>query len=389
MIGKAAKSCYDFFLMKPHLSLQSTTRRSFLKSVTVAGAGLAAAGISPLNVGAAAAEPAKKANLKLGFDNFSVRAMGWNASQLIDYAAKVKVDVLLMSDLEVYQNFEEAYLKGLKSKADDAGLQLQAGSWSICPTSKAFKNKWGTAEEHLRLIIRVAKALGSPVARCVLGTGEDRKTEGGIEARIEDTVKVLKACRSQAVDSGVKIAVENHAGDMQSWELVNLMEAAGKDYVGALMDCGNATWTMEDPLACLEILGPYAVSAGIRDSSVWETPEGAVVQWAAVGDGVVDFKTYAKKFAEICPSCPFVLEIIAGFPREFGYFKENFWKYYPKARAQDFVRFLALAKKGKPIDSFKVPPGVDRRPAEQAFQTDQLEKSLRYCKEVLGIGMKA
>lgn len=375
--------------MKPNSTSLSTTRRAFLKSVTAASAGLAAGGFSTASVQAAATEPARKTNLKLGFDNYSVRAMGWNASQLIDYAAKVKVDVLLMSDLDVYQNFEDSYLKGLKAKADDAGLQLQAGSWSICPTSKAFKNKWGTAEEHLRLIIRVAKALASPVARCVLGTGEDRKTEGGIEARIADTVKVLKACRSQAVDAGVKIAVENHAGDMQSWELVNLMEEAGKDYVGALMDCGNATWTMEDPLACLEILGPYAVSAGIRDSAVWETPEGAVVQWAAIGDGVVDFKTYAKKFAEICPACPFVLEIIAGFPREFGYLKESFWKYYPKARAQDFARFVALAKKGKPIDSFKVPPGVDRRPAEQQFQTTQLEKSLTYCKEVLGIGQKS
>lgn len=30
------------------------------------------------------------------------------------------------------------------------------------------------------------------------------------------------------------------------------------DNVGATMDSGNATWTLEDPLSNLEILGPYA-----------------------------------------------------------------------------------------------------------------------------------
>ena len=29
------------------------------------------------------------------------------------------------------------------------------------------------------------------------------------------------------MEAGVKIAVENHAGDMQAWELVTLIEEAG------------------------------------------------------------------------------------------------------------------------------------------------------------------
>ena len=69
-------------------------------------------------------------------------------------------------------------------------------------------------------------------------------------------MKVLKSCRSRALDAGVKVAVENHAGDMQARELVTLIEAAGKDFVGAVVDSGNATWTLEEPLGNLEILGP-------------------------------------------------------------------------------------------------------------------------------------
>ena len=94
----------------------------------------------------------------------------------------MKIDTLFISDLDSYESLEDAYLRDLSKKARDLGLEIYAGSWSICPTSKVFRNKWGTAEEHLALGIRVAKALGSPVFRCVLGNGQDRLTEGGIEA---------------------------------------------------------------------------------------------------------------------------------------------------------------------------------------------------------------
>jgi sugar phosphate isomerase/epimerase len=307
---------------------------------------------------------------------------------LLDHAAALKVDTILFSDLDVYENLSESYLKDLKRKADDLGIELQAGTGGICPSSNAFNDKWGTAEEHLALVIRVAKTLGSKAARCYQGNNRDRTSEGGIEARMKDTVKVCKAVRSQALDAGVKIAIENHAGDMQGWELVNLIEEAGKDYVGATVDSGNATWTLEDPMINLERLGPYAASSGIRDSMVWENGEGAVVQWTAMGEGNVDMKAYAKRFGELCPGVPFQLEIISGFARPFPYFKEDFWKPYAQVRGHELARFIALSKTGKPIPSFKAPADTDRKVAEQNFQKAELERSVQYCKETLGLGLK-
>jgi sugar phosphate isomerase/epimerase len=357
-------------------------RRTFLKTVTTAGAGVALLGDAVAQTDASSA-PAKK--IRLGFDNFSVRAMGWKADALLDYAASLKLDSILISDLDAYESFDDAYLKGVGAKARSLDIELHAGTWSICPTSKFFKKKWGTAEEHLALGIRVAKALGSPVLRAILGMGDDRKTPGGIEARIQDTVKVCKELRGHALDAGVKIAIENHAGDMQAWELVTLIEEAGKDYVGATLDSGNACWTLEDPMESLETLAPYTLTTGLRDSMVWEYPEGARVQWTATGQGVVDQKAYFKKFAELCPGVPANLEIISGFTHEFSYFKDEFWAPYPKAKAKDFAKFLALAKKGHALDSHHSPDAK----AEQEYQRSQLEQSLKYAKEVLGLGLKA
>lgn len=357
-------------------------RRTFLQSVAVAGAALAT------GLPALAQDAPPKRRIKLGLDNFAVRAMGWKAPQLIDYAIKLKTDSLFITDFDALESFEEKYLKELRAKAADHALQIQLGTWSICPTSVSFNKKWGTAEELLALGLRNAKALGSPVLRVVLGNRGDRSTPGGIEARIEDTAKVCRALRSQAVDAGVKIAVENHAGDMQAWELVTLIEAAGKDFVGANIDSGNAVWTMEDPLANLETLAPYVLTSSLRDSAIWESAKGATVQWTAMGEGQIDLKKYFERFALLCPNAPVHIETISGFNHEITYLQNDFWKAWPKAKASDFARFLALARQGKPRDTWKAPAGQDRKLAEQEYQRGEIERSLKYCKETLGLGLQ-
>ena len=194
--------------------------------------------------------------------------------------------------------------------------------------------------------------------------------------------------RTRALDAGVKLAIENHAGDMQAWQLVNLIEACGRDFVGATLDSGNAAWTLEDPHHNLEILGPYAVTTGIRDSMIWETPDGANVMWTAMGEGLVDWPRYFDRFAQLCPGVPVQLEIISGGIRPFPYQQAEFWTMYRDIRAQEFQSFTRLAKRGQPRPAYQAPAGKDARLALQEYQQAELEKSLRYCREVLGLGLK-
>ncbi|MFN0068861.1 MAG: sugar phosphate isomerase/epimerase family protein [Limisphaerales bacterium] len=354
-------------------AVESFSRRRFLQAAAVTGVSLAAA------FPAAAQAPARK--IRLGMDNFAVRAFGWKGRELVDYAAGLRLDTLFITDLPALGSLQEADAAELRRHAADKGIEILLGSWSICPTSKTFRKDWGTAEEHLALGLRLARALGSPAFRVVLGSREDRKTPGGIQARIADTVKVLKSQKSLAGDLGVKVAVENHAGDLTADELVGLIEAAGKDWVGANMDSGNAAWTLEDPLASLERLGPYALTTSLRDSAIWETDQGAKVQWTAMGEGgVVNLKQYFARYAELCPQVAVNIETISGFAVEFPYLEQAFWEVFPEKRAADFARFIALARKGRAIAQFDG-NSRDRQKAE-------LENSLRYCREVLGLGTR-
>jgi len=321
--------------------------------------------------------------LRLGFDNFSIRDSKWKAPQLIEYAAAQKVDILLMSDLDVYESLEPEYLGRVRAQAEAAGIQLQVGTGSICPTSGSYDAKrWGPAVEHARLLLRTAKALGSSVARCYLGSGRDRGGDGGIYRHIEEAAKVLRAVKAEAEDAGIKFAVENHAGDMQAWELVELIQAAGTGHVGATMDPGNAVWTLEDPMTNLELLGPYTVTTGIRDSVVWEIPKGAEAMWTNMGEGQTDWEAYVKRFRELCPTDAFVLEIISyKWASQMAYLESGFWERFPRARASEFARFVRLGRGAKAPE---VPSGRPSGP-ESAQQLWDLERSLRYCREVLGI----
>lgn len=361
-------------------------RRRFLLSMAAAGATEALRGVQAQEPGAAT-----RRGIRLGFDNFSIRALGWKAPRLIDYAASLKVDTLMLSDLGVYESLEDEALQAVGELARRKGIELQVGTGSICPTSASYKPKrWGPAVDHLRLLVRVARAVGSRVARCYLGTRRDRQGAGGIYRHIEEMVNVCKAVRAEALDAGIRIAIENHAGDMQAWELVELIEAAGKDFVGATMDAGNATWTLEDPMVNLEILGPHAVTSGMRDSAVWETDKGAGVMWANMGQGVVDWQAYLARFEQLCPQCPFILEICSySWQHEARYLEPGWWAAFPRARADEFARFVALAKRGKEYTLPEGrPAGTKSRELEQRQQQWDLEQSLRYCKRVLGLGLR-
>ncbi len=357
-------------------------RRDFVRTlalgavVTAAGAPEVAQAAATLRNGAGRA-----VRIPLGMDNFAIRAMKLTGRGLVDFAAGLRLDTLFITDLPGLGSLEVGAAAELKKYAAGKGLALLVGSWSICPTSVRFKPDWGTAEEHLALGLKLSKAAGSPIFRVVLGGREDRATPGGIEARIADTVKVLNSQRSLARDLGVKVAVENHAGDMTARELVQLIEAAGSDWVGVNLDSGNALWTLEDPTQSLEILGPHTLATSLRDSAVWATEKGAKVQWTAFGEGgVVDWTAYFRRYAQLCPQVPVNVETIGGFAVEFPYLQADFWKTFPRKPAGELAQFEALVRRGRPV------PQHDG--GDVANQRGELERSLRYLREIIGLGLK-
>ncbi len=341
-------------------------RRSFL-----AGAGALASQLSH-----ASAPPQR-----FGIDLFSIRSQGWSPFQYLDYCAKWKAKVVHFSEIRFLGNLEPDHLRKVRAHADSLGIQLEIGMRSICPSSKSFDASQGTAEQQIQRMLAAARAAGSPLVRAFLGSSADRTGPVPLEAHIENTVKVLRAVRSRVLDSGVRIAVENHAGDLQARELKTLIEEAGKDFVGACIDSGNPLWTIEDPMLTLEVLAPYALTSHIRDSAVWRVPEGAAVRWVRQGEGNVGIEEFVRRFLELCPGKALTLEVLVTGPRIYRYHDPKFWDAFRSTPAWEFARFLALVDKGKPVE------GLPPAPKEQAAQREleDLEASAVHMHRLLGI----
>jgi 3-oxoisoapionate decarboxylase len=356
-------------------------RRSFLQVLPAAAAAMAA-------------DPAADAPVKLGFDTYSVRAFKWKGIELLDYAAGLKLDTIQFSSLDDYGSRDPENLRKVKERARGLGIALDSGMGCICDSSKSFNPKGPPVREQLLEGLRVAKAVGSASMRCYMGSSDDRLGPAPIEAHMENTIKLFRSVRSQAQDLGVKIALENHSGDMQAREVKTIILESGREFVGSCLDTGNPIWCIEDPFVALETLAPYVVTTHVRDSVVFEHARGAAGQWVALGDGNVDLPRFVEQFRKLCPKAAMQLEIITGRPpRLLPYLEADFWKAFPKMPAWEFARFVSLAKSGRPFMGAMViedVPGNKPAVMQEALKEQQrfdLERSFEYAKKKLNVGV--
>src|SRR6187401_1476316 len=82
----------------------SMQRRTFLKTLPFAAAAMTASAAEEIPV-------------KLGFDTYSLRAFKWKGTQLLEYAAGLKLDTIQFSALADYGPLEPGNLQKVKDRA--------------------------------------------------------------------------------------------------------------------------------------------------------------------------------------------------------------------------------------------------------------------------------
>jgi sugar phosphate isomerase/epimerase len=328
--------------------------------------------------------------MRLGIDTFSLRSQGWDAFQILDYAAGLNLDNVHFSERAHLGGLERDALLAVRDRATNLGLSLEIGMRSFNRLSATFDASLGTGEQQLTDMIEAATLVGSPIVRCFVGMASDRLNVPPAQL-IEETIRTLKAVASRAEAANVAIAVENHGmGDLLALELRDVIEAVGSTHVRVCLDTGNPVYAGEDAVYATEVLAPYTVSTHLRDTKAWLTPEGAMVQWAPCGRGSVDLKRIVAILNETAPDAPIDLEIITGGgPKTIDYLNPDSeqWRLFPDMRAMPFARFLACAAASEPgpIDQLVFPPGPGQPTAEQAEalqkqQRDHFEESVAWSR---------
>jgi 3-oxoisoapionate decarboxylase len=335
--------------------------------------------------------------MKLGIDAYTLRWQRWDVFRLLEYSASLGLDVVQLGRGEL-GSLEEAHLRDVKARADELGLSLELAMGSIDKWTPYFRADAGPAEDQFRALLPVARALGSPIIACQLGNRSARDGEIPWPEHLDEVRRVLVAVSPDVRDWDILATLETH-GEFLGRELKALVDEVGPDVVGVCLDTGNPVTLAEDPVVTTEVLASYTLTSHVRDSRVWQVPEGAMYQWVPMGEGNVDFRRIVAILEEKAPKMTFNLETLTARPPTLLPLGPDaeIWRICPHALARDFVRYLALAESGKPgaFEQVLLPPGQqtppEGEPGERLIEQQRahFEQSVRYCQAVLGLGERA
>src|SRR5919201_1568728 len=100
---------------------------------------------------------------RLGLDSYSLRSQGWDAFQLLEYAAGMGLDNVHFSERRFLGSLSDDYLAALRRRAEELGVTIEVGMMSFDRHARLFDARLGSGEQQLGAMARAARAVGSPI----------------------------------------------------------------------------------------------------------------------------------------------------------------------------------------------------------------------------------
>jgi sugar phosphate isomerase/epimerase len=162
-----------------------------------------------------------------------------------------------------------------------------------------------------------------------------------------------------------------------------LLKELDSPYIGACVDTGNSFALLEEPLAVVEALTPYAFSVHLKDQAVQEYDDGFLLADVALGDGFLDLKGMVSILRKAKPNVNFSLETITRDPLRVPCLAESYWPTFPDVPATDLVRTLRTVRARAAAEL----PAISTLSADQQVEIERktVAKSLEYARTQLGL----
>jgi sugar phosphate isomerase/epimerase len=201
-------------------------------------------------------------------------------------------------------------------------------------------------QHDLDAAIATATALGADIVKVSMDLKRPRPVSASrfhpdVMAQMTSFAARLKSSAPAAEDAGIRIAVENHC-DSFSEEILWLLDLVDHPAVGACIDTVNALMVMEDPMQAIENLAPRAFTNHFRDDRIEFQRYGFKLTGTAVGDGDIDMQ-----------------------------------------RAYDIIKNRSSMRRINIETEMEIP--LDNMQKALQMEKDTIERSIRYCRKVLGI----
>ncbi len=239
--------------------------------------------------------------------------------------------------------------------------------------------------ERFRQTALLGKEAGASALRVASGGRryEDFDTLAQRQDHVAAVRQRLRAAIPIAEQAKVAIGLENHK-DFTADEQVALYQEYSSAYFGCCVDTGNNMSLLEDPMATIEKLSPWAVTAHLKDATLEDHPEGFLLGDIPLGEGMVNLPRTLQLLRQRSASLPIVLECITRNPLKIPCLTEKYWATFPDRKALDLARMLRLVRANKPQRQLQVPAGIS--PEElRRIETDNIERSVAYARDRLGM----
>jgi sugar phosphate isomerase/epimerase len=228
-----------------------------------------------------------------------------NLMQLMDKAVDWGLDGLHITGCDL-ESKDDQRLKEVREAAEARDLYLE---YNFSLDEEFDPRLTNTIEEG----VRIAHKLGADLGKVSLDIRRPRPLYGScfhphVMRQLCDVYDEIMAALPLIEKTGVKLALENHTETFAD-EIIWLIEQINHPMVGACVDTVNSMGVLENPEVAVEKLAPYAFSNHFCDHKLDRDQFGIRFHGVALGDGDIDcVKTY-NTIKELSPTDRITFEI--------------------------------------------------------------------------------
>ncbi len=260
--------------------------------------------------------------------------------ELFDLGVEWGLDGFHLDD-GALESLDRAFLREVGASAKKKNLYLE---YNMSLDLGGF----GIGIQHdLGEALDIAQTIGADVVKISMDMPRPRPLAGSyfhpqVMPFLHETVKRLKQVASDAQNLGIRLALENHC-DSFADEILWVLRAVDHPFVGACVDTMNPWFVAENPMEAINKLAPVAFTNHFRDDRIEYHSDGFKVSGVAVGDGDIDMREAYRLIKTESPCNRINIETEIG-------------------------------------------ASLDNKEAALKHEMEILQKSIHFCREVLGIG---
>jgi 3-oxoisoapionate decarboxylase len=209
----------------------------------------------------------------------SVPANPLSAFGLVDKACNSGLKLVQIADNLPLEEKSDDELSELYEYAVKKGVSIEMGSRGLTP-------------EHTIKCLETAQKLHSPILRMVI----DRC---GYEPDLRMIKDIIKELLPEFKSKKIRLAIENH-DRFKAREFEEIINAAGKEWVGICLDSVNSMGAGEGFETVSELLIPYTINLHIKDFTIFRVSHkmGFVIEGRQAGKGMLNISSVISSLSK-------------------------------------------------------------------------------------------